>query len=121
MAPFDKKQLRGEVSALSWFHRIDLGHGVTTPGIDNTPSKIRKMHIPKRLEGKTVIDIGAWNGAYSFECERRGAKRVLATDWYCWQGEGKQGFDLAKRVFGQSSRGTRNLGRGHQPRDGRRV
>ena len=34
--------------------------------------------------GAIVIDIGAWNGAYSFEAKRRGAARVLATDHYVW-------------------------------------
>jgi tRNA (mo5U34)-methyltransferase len=89
-----------EVAAISWFHTIDLGGGLITPGIDNTPLKMPIMHIPDSLTGKTVIDIGAWNGAFSFECERRGASRVLATDWYCWQGDAKRGFDTAKRALG---------------------
>ena len=92
--------LRREVDEISWFHRIDLGNGLVTPGIDDTPFKMPKMHIPDRLDGKTVIDIGAWNGAFSFECERRGAKRVLATDWYCWQAGHKRAFDLAKQALG---------------------
>ena len=93
------EQLRADVVAVSWFHQIDLGFGVVTPGIDNTPFKIPKLHLPDRLDGKSVIDIGAWNGALSFECERRGARRVLATDWYCWQNGHKRGFDLAKRAL----------------------
>ncbi|HEX4164632.1 MAG TPA: hypothetical protein VHZ55_04095 [Bryobacteraceae bacterium] len=31
--------LRERVNALSWFHRIDLGAGVITPGPDDTPLK----------------------------------------------------------------------------------
>ncbi len=48
------------------------------------------------VEGKTVLDIGAWDGYYSFEAEKRGAARVLATDHFCWSGPGwgtKAGFD----------------------------
>jgi len=92
-------QLRSDIASVSWWHQIDLGNGVVTPGIDNTPYKLPKMHIPDRLDGKSVIDIGAWNGAFSFECERRGARRVLATDWFCWQHGGKRGFDIAKKAL----------------------
>ena len=87
-----KEQVQADVATVSWFHRINLGGGVVTPGIDDTPFKMPKMHIPERLDGKSVIDIGSWNGAFSFECERRGAARVLATDWWCWQGGHKRGF-----------------------------
>jgi predicted nicotinamide N-methyase len=38
------------------------------------------MGFPKDFTGKTVLDIGAYDGFFSFEAERRGAKRVLATD-----------------------------------------
>ena len=30
--------------------------------------------------GKTVLDLGCWDGYWSFYAERRGAKHVLATD-----------------------------------------
>jgi tRNA (mo5U34)-methyltransferase len=33
--------------------------------------------VPDNLEGKTVLDIGAWNGCFSFECARRGVDYVL--------------------------------------------
>jgi len=54
----------------------------------------------------TVLDIGAWNGFFSFEAERRGAKRVLATDSFIWSGAmpglGKEGFSLARRALGSN-------------------
>ena len=34
--------------------------------------------MPEDLTGKRVLDIGAWNGCLSFECERRGAREVIA-------------------------------------------
>ena len=46
-----------------------------------------------------MLDIGAWDGFFSFEAERRGASRVLATDHFCWSGEGwgtKAGFPVQK-------------------------
>ena len=40
---------------------------------------------PMDFTGQSVLDIGAWNGGFSFEAKRRGAKRVLATDWFVWR------------------------------------
>src|SRR5258708_29716982 len=93
--------LAEEIRSIRWFHRINLGSGVITPGVDNTPRRLATLHWPD-LRGKTVLDIGAWDGFFSFEAERRGASRVLATDSYVWQSKGwasKRGFDLAKRTL----------------------
>lgn len=35
--------------------------------------KLEYIKIPEDLTGKTVLDIGAWDGYYSFLCEKRGA------------------------------------------------
>ena len=84
----DIELLRKEVSALHWFHRIDLGNGIITPGQDiDGETKIEFNKIPTDLRGKTVLDIGAWDGLFSFEAERRGAAQVLATDSFCWNGQ----------------------------------
>jgi len=48
------------------------------------------------VEGRSVLDVGAWDGFFSFEAEKQGAARVLATDHFCWSGPGwgtKAGFD----------------------------
>jgi tRNA (mo5U34)-methyltransferase len=95
--------LRREVAATKWWHTIDLGNGVVTPGIDPTPARLRELQIPDDLTGLTVLDVGAWDGFFSFEAERRGASRVLATDSFCWGGAGwgtKAGFELARRALG---------------------
>lgn len=95
--------LRSEVSKVNWYHSIPLGDGVVTPGVDDTPSRLSKIHMPDDLSGKTVLDVGAWDGFFSFEAERRGASRVLATDSFSWTGEGwgtKAGFELARRALG---------------------
>jgi len=56
------------------------------------------------MEGKTFLDIGAWDGFFSFEAERRGASRVLATDSFVWKGnvpgKSKQGFLTARSLLG---------------------
>jgi tRNA (mo5U34)-methyltransferase len=95
--------LRDAVNQIKWFHRMDLGNGVITPGVDDTPAKLATIGLPADLRGQTVLDVGAWDGFFSFEAERRGARRVLATDWFCLGGPGwgtKAGFELARRALG---------------------
>lgn len=96
--------LKAEVANIPvWHHCIDLGCGVITPGGGKTssPETEQKIGLPESLAGMTVLDVGAWDGFYSFAAEKRGAKRVLATDSFVWQSPdvGKGGFELARRVL----------------------
>jgi tRNA (mo5U34)-methyltransferase len=93
--------LRRAVAGRKWFHTLNLGQGVVTPGLDDSFTKLTWLGLPPDLRGLSVLDVGAWDGFFSFEAERRGA-RVLATDSYCWTGQGiqdKGGFDLAKTAL----------------------
>jgi tRNA (mo5U34)-methyltransferase len=81
-------ELRAKVFSRPWFHKIDLGNGIVTPGVDDSPAKLKHIHLPENLSGKTLIDIGAFDGFFSFEAERRGARRILATDHFAWRGTG---------------------------------
>jgi tRNA (mo5U34)-methyltransferase len=83
-----------------WWHQINLGNGVVTPGLDRTIEKIAAVGLSNRLDGMAVLDIGAWDGAFSFECERRGARRVVAADHHVWRDGGDAGFRYAHRVLG---------------------
>lgn len=96
-------EIQDRISRINWFHTIDLGHGVVTPGDDDSPNKLKRLQIPTDLSGKTFLDIGAWDGFFSFEAERRGAARVLALDSYVWEGrvpgKSKEGFLAAKAIL----------------------
>jgi len=73
----DAELLRAEVSKIPrWYHCLDFGHGVVTPGYSATQWGVSGdfVGLPVSLEGKSVLDIGAWDGFYSFEAERRGAR-----------------------------------------------
>lgn len=80
-------ELRRRVAEVPvWFHSMDLGAGVVTPGFKG-PEHLRRELASLRLPdvtGKSVLDIGAWDGFYSFEAERRGARRVVALDHHAW-------------------------------------
>jgi len=100
----DRDEVRSRIEALPWFHRIDLGNGIVTPGLDLDPElRLQQVPLPDDLTGKSVLDVGAWDGLFSFIAEERGAARVLATDHFCWGGGGwgsKECFELARRVRG---------------------
>lgn len=56
-------ELRREVQAIDWWHQIDLGHGIVTTGRGgDTHARLERLHLPADLSGRTVIDIGAWDG-----------------------------------------------------------
>jgi tRNA (mo5U34)-methyltransferase len=90
-----------------WFHSYDLGGGNSVQGVKPVDLLKREADIvfSEGVKNKTVIDIGAWDGFFSFEAEKRGAKRVLATDHFCWSGPGwgdKQGFDAVHAAIGSN-------------------
>jgi tRNA (mo5U34)-methyltransferase len=93
--------MKDDLKKINWFHRIDLGHGIVTPGFDDTPTKLSQIHLPSNLMGKSVLDIGAWDGFFSFEAERRGASRVVALDGGVWKVDsiGKAGFEFARKAL----------------------
>jgi tRNA (mo5U34)-methyltransferase len=95
-----RTDVQESISRVKWFHRIDVGNGVITPGDDDSPAKLRRLHFPDNLSGKTFLDIGAWDGFFSFEAEKRGAARVLATDSFVWDGKvpghSQEGFLAAR-------------------------
>ena len=79
-------ELRAEADQILWFHSLHLGRGVTTRGVRSRfrlASELRALRLPD-LRGRTVLDIGAWDGYFSFAAERRGAERVVALDHYAW-------------------------------------
>ena len=74
--------LAEKVAGIPWYHSIDLGGGLVTPG-NPVDARMSNEGLPD-VRGKSVLDIGAWDGFWSFEAERRGAGRVVAMDHYAW-------------------------------------
>ena len=57
------------------------------------------------VSGKSVLDIGAWDGWFSFKAESLEASEVTACDWFCWGGPGwgsKESFDFVRAQKGSS-------------------
>jgi tRNA (mo5U34)-methyltransferase len=72
----------------SWFHQFQFDNGLRTPGRDPSAKKLHHLCLPRSLRGKSVIDVGAYEGFFSFHCEARGAERVVACDRFVWDAPG---------------------------------
>jgi tRNA (mo5U34)-methyltransferase len=82
-----------------WWHAIDVGDGLTTPGSCGTAYQQfvwETLQLPERMTGLRVLDVGTYDGYFAFECERRGAE-VIAIDIHP---EDCRCFALAKRLLG---------------------
>lgn len=77
--------LQDQVAKLSnrgWYHSIELPDGSVIAGlqtVDKLRWRLAQFPVANDLRGKRVLDIGAWDGGFTFELERRGAS-VLAID-----------------------------------------
>jgi SAM-dependent methyltransferase len=65
---------------INWYHTFALDHGVVIEGQFDLRPHLPRYGLPENLEGWSVLDVGASNGFFSFEFERRGADRVVAVD-----------------------------------------
>ena len=63
-----------------WFHTFALATGIYTPGIARDHGYRLAVLGADRFAGRSVLDIGAFDGFYSFLAEVRGARRIVAVD-----------------------------------------
>jgi len=103
------EEIRARVSETYWYHSIDLGQGVVTPGMSQSVP-LAGPELP-RFQGRSVLDIGAWDGFYSFQAERLGAARVVALDHYAWCVDipARDAYWEECRRLGQVPDGSRDL------------
>ena len=67
-----------DVSRFYWYHTVDLGGGLITPGLYDYRDKLDCFGFPSDMAGKTVLDVGPATGFFAFEFERRGARVTTA-------------------------------------------
>lgn len=92
------EQAQELVNSTDWYHGWEIVPGVHTPGRCRVSPKeaLDIFGVPEDLTGLRALDIGAWDGAYSFELERRGAE-VVSIDI---QDPDKTGYNTAKKILG---------------------
>ncbi len=65
-----------DTSRYYWYHTIDLGDGLVTPGLYDYRETLPAFSFPADMSGMTVLDVGSATGYFAFEFERRGARVV---------------------------------------------
>lgn len=102
------EEIEKQASLIEWWHSIEIptsdGKTYVTKGNVNHCSEDianNRFGVPVSLENKTVLDVGCWDGYFSFLAEKRGAK-VSACDPL--QGcshfeQGTDGFAFAKKAL----------------------
>ena len=104
MTEDDKNYIRSLVEAEPfWYHRIELWPGYFTPGW--APIDHSAYRVPDCFDGERVLDVGAWDGYWTFWAGNRGACSVHAIDDFSDQlglnvaRDQWRTFDIARRAF----------------------
>lgn len=77
-----KESLENILAYDHWRHRVQLAPGLFTQGYNTVDDEWERNYLPANLNGKSFLDVGANDGFYSFEAEKRGATRITAIDIY---------------------------------------
>ncbi len=93
----DAERVRDSVPL--WFHTFALAPGIYTPGIARDHGYRLVVLGADRFAGRRVLDVGAFDGFYSFLAEARGARRVVAVD-------NQQYVDWVRARFGVTLEGA---------------
>ncbi len=100
-----REALQKEIDAIHWYHEFDFGDGLRAVSVSQADDHRRIWRfIESELDkidftGKSVLEIGCWDGFWSFYAERRGASRVLATDDVSQNWASGAGLRLAKKLL----------------------
>ncbi|MEL6363171.1 MAG: DUF1698 domain-containing protein [Pseudomonadota bacterium] len=108
--PYDHRPQQLDPGVLAHlFHSFSFPeHGVHLEGIkpvDQLAAEAEDI-FDFDLTGRTLIDIGCWDGWFTFEAERRGAV-VTGCDHFCWSGPGwgsRAGFDYVREQIGSQAK-----------------
>jgi len=95
----EQKAILHRVSEVEWYHSIDLGHGVVTPGLFVHRPFLSHYHLPENFKDMRVLDVATYDGFWAFEFERRGATEVVAMDIGTWKE-----IDIPPRIRSEASK-----------------
>ncbi len=77
----DETDVRARLATVKhWYHPIELRPGLVTPGHNAADHVLALLDLPADCTGLRVLDLGARDGFFTFEMERRGAD-VTAIDY----------------------------------------
>jgi tRNA (mo5U34)-methyltransferase len=76
----EQENILRKISDVKWYHSINLGDGIVTPGSFDHGQYLSHYHLPEDLSGKRVLDVATFDGFWAFEFEKLGADEVIALD-----------------------------------------
>jgi tRNA (mo5U34)-methyltransferase len=97
-----KEELVRDIESRKWFHTFQFDSGIGTPGRDPSETKLHALGLADIVKGQSVIDIGAFDGFFSFASEALGAASVVACDHFEWNVPGndsKRNIELIKDIL----------------------
>ena len=95
--------LRELVASTKWYHTIELGPGIVTPGSYDHRPHLDQYGFPINMQGMKVLDVGRASGFFAFEFERRGAD-VCATELPFRSDKDFVGGDAVRAIRGAEKR-----------------
>lgn len=102
----DRAAVQARIDAIPWYHEFDFGNGLAARSGTTDVDGHRQIwdFIHRGLDridfrGKSVLDVGCWDGYWSFEAERRGATAILAADDFSQNWSAPDGLFLARELL----------------------
>ena len=71
-----------------WYDNFTFDNSCSTYGRSPSPKKMHAIGLPITLTNVSILDIGAYEGFYSYQCEGRGAS-VTSQDNFIWHAQGE--------------------------------
>src|ERR1700730_2937290 len=56
-----------KVTDIDWYHTLDLGNGVVTPGYVDHRDQVDLYGLPASLAGKRCLDVATFDGFWAYE------------------------------------------------------
>jgi tRNA (mo5U34)-methyltransferase len=108
--PIPNADAQALIDSVRWYHEFDFGNGLRAappPGREANAHRRVWRFIHEHLDaidfrGKSVLDVGAWDGYWSFDAEKRGAASVLAADDLSQNHSSGRGIFIAHELLGSS-------------------
>jgi tRNA (mo5U34)-methyltransferase len=107
LSGLSKQEIQAKIDRVPWYHEYDFPGGFraksSTP--DTADHRALWGFLHEQLDkvdfkGKRVLEIGSWDGYWSFDAEKRGAARVLSTDDLSQNWSAGEGIQIARELLG---------------------
>lgn len=79
----------GDLRRFYWYHTVDLGGGLLTPGTLDYRASLGDFHFPGDMERMTVLDVGSGTAS------SRSSSRNAVLMWFRWSAVPRRGKQVS--------------------------